>query len=163
MDPIDPAALDIQYIQTQKTKLGQSIQVRSIEPAHKNPALVDQWLAKVSELHKSRPPPTVQYSKNMPDVETLMQEWPAEIEDALASVVLPRPEVDLKLDQYAQTICVLMDIPVHKLSNKKGLVEALHVLFSLYAEFKENPHFKHPGEPAVGEGKLGDQVTVDSK
>ena len=31
----------------------------------------------------------VHYSKNMPDIETLMQEWPSELEDTLKHLQLP--------------------------------------------------------------------------
>ena len=142
--------LEIQYIQTKKQKqvVGQ-IQVRSLEQAEQNPKQIQQWINSVNELHKTRPPPTVQYTKNMPDIETLMQEWTPEMEDAFNQVALPGPEIDLPLAEYAKMICGLLDIPVHKLGNKKSIVEALHLLFSLYAEFKENPHFRH--QKPVGE------------
>jgi len=117
------------------------VQVRSLEQAEENPKQIQQWINSVSELHKTRPPPTVQYTKNMPDIESLMQEWAPEMEDAFGQLALPGSDIDLPLGEYAKVICGLMDIPVYKLGNKKSIIEALHLLFSLYAEFKENPHF----------------------
>ena len=35
------------------------------------------------------PRPTVSYAKNMPDIETLMQEWPPEVEEMLNAIKLP--------------------------------------------------------------------------
>jgi intraflagellar transport protein 46 len=143
----------MQYIQTKKQKqVVAQVQVRSVESAEQNPKQIAQWINNVNELHKTRPPPTVQYTKNMPDIETLMQEWAPEMEEVFNQVALPGPEIDLPLAEYAKMICGILDIPVQKLGNKKSLVEALHLLFSLYAEFKENPHFRHQkpgGEPAT--------------
>jgi intraflagellar transport protein 46 len=34
--------------------------------------------------------------------------------------------------------CVLLDIPVHSTTNDKNIIESLHVLFTLYSEFKTN-------------------------
>lgn len=38
------------------------------------------------ELHRQKPAPTVHYQRNMPDIEPLMQEWPAEFEELLNQV-----------------------------------------------------------------------------
>ena len=48
---------------------------------------------------------TVNYSKNMPDIETLMQEWDPEIEDTLKSVRLPDETLDVDLRQQAKLMC----------------------------------------------------------
>lgn len=151
INPVDPSVLEMQYIQTRKQKQVVTIQVRSLEQAEQNPKQIEQWVNSVNELHKTRPPPTVEFSKNMPDVETLMQEWAPEMEEAFNQILIPGSDIDLPLGEYAKLICGILDIPVHKLNNKKSVVEALHLLFSLYAEFKENPHFRHKkagGEPA---------------
>ncbi len=131
----------MQYIQTKKQKQVTQVQVRSLESAEQNPKQIQQWINNVNELHKSRPPPTVQFTKNMPDIESLMQEWAPEMEEAVNAIPLPGPDLDLALPDYARMVCAMLDIPVHKLTNKKSIIEALHHLFTLYAEFKENPHF----------------------
>lgn len=133
----------MQYISLKKQKQVAVVQVRSLEAADQNPKQIQQWINSVNDLHKTRPPPTVQYTKNMPDIETLMQEWTPELEEAFSQIPLPGPELDLPLPEYAKILCTLLDIPVHKLGNKKSVIEALHLLFSLYADFKENPHFRH--------------------
>ena len=58
------------------------IDVDSIEHADKKPKEISRWINSVSDLHKARPPPTVNYTKNMPDIDTLMQEWNPEMEAA---------------------------------------------------------------------------------
>ena len=45
--------------------------------------------------------------------------------------------------EYAKVILTILDIPVHKLSNNKSLIESLHVLFTLFSEFRQNQHFKN--------------------
>ncbi len=49
---------------------------------------------------------------------------------------MSRPQ-ELDLLTYVKVVCGLLDIPVHD-----NPVESLHVLFSLFLEFKSNPFFK---------------------
>lgn len=41
----------------------------------------------------------------MPDIETLMQEWPAEMEELLKEVSLPTADLDCDLTTYVDLIC----------------------------------------------------------
>jgi len=66
-------------------------------------------------LHKTRPPPTVNYTKNMPDFDTLMSEWNPEMEAALKQIPFPGPEIDMHVSDYARLISSFIDIPTHKL------------------------------------------------
>jgi intraflagellar transport protein 46 len=54
--------------------------VKSIENAEKNPKEVLTWIKNVTDLHKGRPPATVNYTKQMPDFDLLMEEWPPGME-----------------------------------------------------------------------------------
>ena len=54
-------------------KIGKNINVHSIENADKNPREIISWINDVSDLHKNKPPPSVGYSKIMPDIDALMQ------------------------------------------------------------------------------------------
>ena len=96
----------------------------------------------------------------MPDIEKLMQEWSPDMEDAFEKIPFPTPDIDLPVADYAKIICIMLDIPVNKLSSKKGLVEALHLIFSLYNEFKQNPHFQHNSKN-VNESKPEDRGDVN--
>ena len=69
----------------------------------------------------------------MPDIESLMQEWPAEFEELLKRVGLPTADMSCDLDQYVDMVCATLDIPVYQ-----SRVQALHVLFTLYSEFKNS-------------------------
>jgi len=37
---------------------------------------------------------------------------------------------------YSRLVCAMLDIPTHKLANNKSCVESLHVLFTLFSEFR---------------------------
>ncbi len=54
---------------------------------------------------------------------------------------LPPPNIELDLEDYARLSCLIMDIPVYD-----ELPLSLHVLFALYMEFKNNPHFQQQKE-----------------
>ncbi len=111
--------------------------VRSIEHADKNPTKIEKWIQDISELHRSKPPPQVTYKKNMPDMDKLMDAWPAEFETLLSTAVLPSPDLDLSLGEYAKTLCALLDIPTYD-----NPIESLHLMFTLFIDFRNNPHFQ---------------------
>ena len=69
----------------------------------------------------------------MPDIESLMQVWPPEFEDLLKEVNPPSPELQVDLPTYTDLVCALADIPVYK-----SKVQSLHLLFSLFSEFKNS-------------------------
>jgi intraflagellar transport protein 46 len=50
----------------------------------------------------------------------------------------PGPEIDMHTSEYAKLVCAMLDIPIHKLANNKSIVESLHVLFTLFSEFRQN-------------------------
>ncbi|KAL3665091.1 hypothetical protein V7S43_009724 [Phytophthora oleae] len=131
----DATVLDLQLRSTSKKKHG-DIVVRSIENAEKAPREIDRWVKSIADLHRTKPPPQVHYTKTMPDIESLMQVWPEEFEELLGKTTLPSADLDMGLEQYVRVICALLDIPVHK-----NVYESLHVLFTLYLEFRSNQHF----------------------
>ncbi|CAD7971068.1 unnamed protein product [Amoebophrya sp. A120] len=138
LNPADPAVLELQLRSISKHQNLTPIEVRSV----RTDAEIKQWVNRIGDLHRSKPATAVQYSKKMPDIETLMQVWPAEMESYLEQN-LPSLQLaaldhkSLSLKDYIKIICVLLDIPVHDGS----LTDSLHVLFSLYSEFKNNQHF----------------------
>lgn len=136
----DATVLDLQLRSTSKKKHG-DIVVRSIENAEKAPKEIDRWVKSIADLHRTKPPPQVHYTKTMPDIESLMQVWPEEFEELLGKTPLPGAGMDMALEQYVRVICALLDIPVHK-----NVFESLHVLFTLYLEFRSNQHFMNYDE-----------------
>jgi intraflagellar transport protein 46 len=83
----------------------------------------------------------VSYTKHMPDIDSLMQIWPAEVEELLNDLAAPSEEIDLSLADYSRVACNILDIPVHPGQNN-SIVESLHVMFTLYSAFKESGHFQ---------------------
>jgi intraflagellar transport protein 46 len=124
--------------------------VRALEHAERNPKEILKWAASIAELRRSAPPPSVHYSRPMPEIDALMQEWPPAFEELLRTVPLPTADLALSTEEYARVVCALLDIPVHGGGGGGGgggaqpgaLIQALHVLFTLFLEFKENPHFQ---------------------
>ena len=81
MNQSDKAKIDLQLInQDKKYKGGKYTKVHAIESAEKNPKQITQWINSVADIQKGKQPPSVGYSKGMPDIDSLMQVWPAEVE-----------------------------------------------------------------------------------
>ena len=76
----DKTVLELKYVQSKNVTRSVVINVDSIEYADKKSKEISRWVSSVQDLHKTRPPPTVNYTKNMPDIDTLMQEWNPEME-----------------------------------------------------------------------------------
>ncbi|XP_067675717.1 intraflagellar transport protein 46 homolog isoform X2 [Haliotis asinina] len=139
----DPTVLDLQLRAISKQTTAKQLVVKSLENADRNPKHIENWVESIRELHRSKPPPNVHYSKNMPDIDTLMQEWPPEFEELLKEVGLPTAELDCDLGQYVEIVCSMLDIPIYRNSTHQNeKIQALHVLFTLYSEFKNSQHFR---------------------
>jgi intraflagellar transport protein 46 len=134
----DKTVLELKYVQTKNVVRATPMNVDSIDQAEKKPKEISRWINSVQDLHKTRPPPTVNYTKQMPDFDELMSEMQPGMESALKEVKFPGPEIDMHTSDYARIICAMLDIPVHKLANNKSQTESLHVLFTLFSEFRQN-------------------------
>ena len=146
----DPTVLELQLrAKTKKLQYG-DIAVRSIEHAEKFPNKIDKWIQDIKELHRSKPPPQVIYKKHMPDIDTLMEIWPEEFEMLLSSTPLPSPDLELSLSEYARVLCSILDIPIYD-----NPIESLHVMLSLFVDFRNNPHFQARLLGAQADGKDG--------
>jgi len=121
---------------------GKYNKIHAIENADKNPKQIVTWINSVAEIHKNKQPPSVSYNRPMPDIDSLMQVWPPEVEDVLNEIKLPSEDLDVSLEEYCKMACNIIDIPVHDGNPSKNLIESLHVMFSLYSAFKENQHFQ---------------------
>merc|ERR1712216_359806 len=115
----DPTVLDLQLRSISKANYGEA-DVKGIENAEKNPKEIANWIARIEDLHRMKPPPNVHYAKRKPDL----------------------AQLDLPLKEFVKLVGVLLDIPM-----QGECVDTLHVIFPLFAEFKNNPHFALPGQP----------------
>ena len=121
----------------------------------RDPARLTSWIETVRGLHAgggagvsgpASPGPTprsasvpaaaapVRYSRNMPDVESLMQAWDGDTEAVLREVRLPDETLPMPLRARAELACATLGVPVYE-----NLVESMHVVFSAYLAFKNNP------------------------
>ncbi|KAL0223751.1 hypothetical protein P9112_003141 [Eukaryota sp. TZLM1-RC] len=132
----DPVVFELQLRAKLKTNIAEKATVGKIENAEKNSRQIADWVRNVEEIHRNLPPPAVVYSRKMPELESLMQIWPPHVEKALEDLSFPHPDIDLDLETYATYACLVLDIPVYE-----NPIESLHVLFSLYSEFRSNQHF----------------------
>ena len=108
----DATVLELQLRAVSKKQHG-DVAIRSIENAAKNPQEIDRWIRSIEDLHRSKPPPQVNYRKAMPDIDQLMEEWPPEFEELLKTTPLPDATIDLSLQEYCKVACALLDIPVY--------------------------------------------------
>eukprot|EP00758_Cryptobia_borreli_P010515 Tbor_TRINITY_DN5575_c1_g2::TRINITY_DN5575_c1_g2_i1::g.13931::m.13931/K19682/IFT46; intraflagellar transport protein 46 len=112
--------------------------VHSLQNAHQKPEEIDRWVKDIQNIDK-KPLTTVNYSRPMPSIDQLLQEWPQEFEELLTSdIQFPPHNIDLDIAQYVRLLCAILDIPVYE-----NIIESLHVMFTLYLEFRQNQHFQH--------------------
>uniref|UniRef100_A0A2K6UKS7 Intraflagellar transport protein 46 homolog n=1 Tax=Saimiri boliviensis boliviensis TaxID=39432 RepID=A0A2K6UKS7_SAIBB len=129
----DPTVLSLWLTENSKQhNITKHMKVKSLEDAEKNTKAIDI----ISELHHSKPPATVHYTRPPSDIGMLMQEWSLEFEELLVLVLqvsLPTAQTDCSLAEYTDMIRAILDIPVYK-----SWIQSLHLLFSLYSEFKNS-------------------------
>eukprot|EP00928_Gymnodinium_smaydae_P046715 TRINITY_DN31138_c0_g1_i1.p1 TRINITY_DN31138_c0_g1~~TRINITY_DN31138_c0_g1_i1.p1 ORF type:complete len:394 (+),score=91.86 TRINITY_DN31138_c0_g1_i1:62-1183(+) len=147
LTPSDPSILDLQLRSLSKNQDLEPMEVRSIENAEKCPKEVENWVRRIDDLNRSKPAPTVQYTRRMPDIEQLMQVWPAEFEEHLQQEALPDlADIDLDLPSYIRILASILDVPVNN-----QITESLHVIFTLYSEFRMNQHFSKAEQANFGQ------------
>ncbi|XP_065214264.1 intraflagellar transport protein 46 homolog [Planococcus citri] len=122
----DPAVLQLHLQAASKQSSSKRIIVKRVDNAVKNYKAIDKWVKDINNLYKSKPSSSLVYSKPMPDIDTLMQEWPTEFEEQLTTIEL-RKDINCDLFTYVDIVCALTDIPVYEFR-----IESLHLLFSLY-------------------------------
>jgi intraflagellar transport protein 46 len=139
---VDPVIFSLDLSYTGKNKsINPNLIIKTVDNAEKKPKEIQSWIDSIGELHQKKMSSSVSYSKNMPDVESLMQVWPERIENLFKEFGFPDCSINMPTDAYAKIICNMLDVPLHKLHEERSLIEALHLVFSVYDEFKENQHF----------------------
>lgn len=137
----DPAVLHLQLRAATKQTSAKRLIVKKIEKANKNPKAIDRWIKDITDLHKSKHSSAFNYSNPMPDIDTLMQEWPDDVEKQLSSVEALGKDLDCDLLTMVDLVCSLVDIPVYE-----SRIESLHLLFSLFSAVK---HLQLKADPAT--------------
>ncbi|XP_061816448.1 intraflagellar transport protein 46 homolog isoform X1 [Nerophis lumbriciformis] len=132
----DPTVLSLWLSEETKQHGNTEVKVTSVSSPQSNPRAVDSWVDSIGALHRSKAAASVQYARAMPDIDALMQEWPPDVEETLGQVHLPPARLSCSLPQYCDVVCALLDIPVYS-----SRIQALHLLFSLFLEFRDSQHF----------------------
>ncbi|CAI5455424.1 unnamed protein product [Caenorhabditis angaria] len=127
--------------------------VKQLQRADKNSNEIEKWISNIKELHKTKPAQTVHYKGVMPDMDTLMQEWPSNLEEKMKNLKLPSSELDVSTDEYADILLNMFDIPV-----SKSRVHSLHLLFSLMSEFNNSQHFRNLAQNNKLGGETGETM-----
>jgi len=130
----DPNVLELQMRVVSKQSSSKMRKIKRIQG--QDVPSMEKWIRDISDLHRSKPAPTIHYSKAMPDIDNLMQEWPEDVEDTLKDIQIPLAELSADLSTHVDIICGIMDIPRYK-----SRIQSLHVLFTLYSAFKQSQHF----------------------
>ena len=79
----DKTVLELKYVQSKNVVRTAPLSVDSIEHADKKPKEISRWINSMQDLHKTRPPQNINYSKQMPDFDQLMSEMSPEMEYTL--------------------------------------------------------------------------------
>lgn len=99
---------------------------------------IEKWIAEVQALHANQPYPTVVHNRPTPDIDSLMVEWPPQMEQTLNTVGFPSAQLDCSLTFYIELMCGLFDIPMPPTKTHVDYLLALNTLFNLYLAIK-NP------------------------
>ncbi|CAH8479021.1 unnamed protein product [Schistosoma rodhaini] len=133
----DPTVLNLQLRALSKQTATKQVIVKSLENAEKQTKVIENWIKSITDLYRAKPAPTVHYTRNMPEISELMAVWPTSFEDTINNMQLSLSQLDCSLKDYVDIICALLDIPVYN-----NRIHSLHLLFSLYLEFKNSQHFR---------------------
>ncbi|CAH2241704.1 jg27001 [Pararge aegeria aegeria] len=98
---------------------------------------------------RSSPNFTGLLASKMPDIDSLMEEWPDTMEDTLNEVGFPPANIDCTLSQYVDFVCSLFDIPVQG-DSLNDRIQALHLLFNLYSAVKNSQLYAEREKEKVG-------------
>lgn len=133
----DPAVLHLQ-LRSQSKSAGPMKQalIKKIEDSEKNPKAIEKWISDMAELHQSRHLLLVQLSKPTIDVDTLMQQWPTEVDERLQSTLVDLSQLNCNLSSLIDIACTFIDVPVYP--NAK--LEALHTMFTLFLEVRNHQY-----------------------
>ncbi|OQV14004.1 hypothetical protein BV898_11775 [Hypsibius exemplaris] len=102
--------------------------------ASPNPPGVNEKIdAFLEEMKRAAPRgSSLPFNNVMPNSESLMQAWPADMERLLRSPEGLLTGLDCTLEEYTDIICAFFGIPIYE-----SRIEALHQLFTLFVDFKD--------------------------
>ncbi|XP_032795487.2 intraflagellar transport protein 46 homolog isoform X1 [Daphnia magna] len=103
----DPSVLDLRLRSIYKQSSAKKTVARTIEEGNKVKA-IEKWIKDINELHRSKPLPTVNYNKPLPDIDALLQEWNPDVEDILSEDKILPSNLNCDLNFYTDVACVYL-------------------------------------------------------
>nr|SVE87072.1 EOG090X0FP3 [Daphnia similis] len=103
----DPSVLDLRLRSIYKQSSAKKMVARTIEEGNKVKA-IEKWIKDINELHRSKPLPTVNYNKPLPDIDALLQEWNPDVEDLLSEDKILPSNLNCDLSFYIDVACVYL-------------------------------------------------------
>nr|SVE88955.1 EOG090X0FP3 [Daphnia sinensis] len=100
----DPSVLDLRLRSIYKQSSAKKTVARTIEEGNKVKA-IEKWIKDINELHRSKPLPTVNYNKPLPDIDALLQEWNPDVEDILSEDKILPSNLNCDLSFYIDVAC----------------------------------------------------------
>nr|SVE74500.1 EOG090X0FP3 [Daphnia barbata] len=101
----DPSVLDLRLRSIYKQSSAKKTVARCVEEGNKIKA-IEKWIKDINELHRSKPLPTVNYNKPLPDIDTLLQEWNPDVEEILSEDTILPSNLNCDLLTYIDLACV---------------------------------------------------------
>ncbi|XP_015519978.2 intraflagellar transport protein 46 homolog [Neodiprion pinetum] len=133
----EPAVLHLQ-LRSHSTSSGPVKQavIKRIDDPEKNSKSIEKWINDMNQLHTNRHPLTVHLSKPTVDIDTLMQQWSADVDERLENTSVELSQLDCDLPRLVDIACTLVDIPVYP----DARMEALHTMFTLFLEIRDHQY-----------------------
>ena len=69
----DPNIIELQLRSVTKTTNSRMSKIKKVKNVEAELKVVEKWIKDIDDLHRSKPAPTIQYSKPMPEIDQLMQ------------------------------------------------------------------------------------------
>lgn len=99
---------------------------------------IEKWIAEVQLLNVNQPFPMVLHNKPLQEIDSLMTEWPPEMEHTLNNLGLPSASINCSLTFYIELLCSIFDIIIPEKRTQADYILALHTLFNLYLAVKNS-------------------------
>ncbi|XP_052897828.1 intraflagellar transport protein 46 homolog [Anopheles moucheti] len=99
---------------------------------------IDRWITEIQALRASQSIQSVNAHKQpIVNIDSLMSEWPEEMERTLDTLGFPSAKLDCSLTSYIKIICNMFDIPLPASGNQADYIYALYNLFNLFLAIKQ--------------------------
>ncbi|XP_053676425.1 intraflagellar transport protein 46 homolog [Anopheles nili] len=99
---------------------------------------IDRWITEIQSLRANQSIQNVNAQKQpIVNIDSLMSEWPEEMERMLDTLGFPPAKLDCSLASYIKIICNIFDIPLQTGENQVDYIYALYNLFNLFLAIKQ--------------------------